>query len=178
MLPTVMQWLLIAVAVTQAVAGLQGDGKRALQRGERATYATFPNVAVELVRGGHLLRVRGLLARIRTSAPSVALVVSAHHVPRVVLLHALLLCLCGFGANPQEGLVQISGTCTGNWDEERGNEFSWAWVLCGDPSLVLNAVLTDFARGASSVNLGRSTSVRCTSISTMFFSCSRSPLEQ
>ena len=91
------------------VVRFQGDGERALQRRERAGHAPLPHPAVVLVRGGNILHLRRLPARVRAQAQGPPLAQPHHHVQRLALLHRLLLRLRRLRAHPQEGPLQISG---------------------------------------------------------------------
>lgn len=88
---------------------VQGDGERAVQRGEGARYAALSHAPVVMVRRGDLLHLWRLPARVRPSTPGLALAISHHNVQRVAFLLGLLLRLRCVGAHPQEGFIQIPG---------------------------------------------------------------------
>lgn len=62
------------------VVRVQGDGERALQRRQGAGHASLPHPTVVLVRGGHLLHLRRLPARVRAQAQGPPLAQPHHDV--------------------------------------------------------------------------------------------------
>lgn len=105
--------------------GIQGDGHRAVQRCQGTRHASFPHAAVELVHGGHILHLRRLPPRVRAAAPLAAVAIRGHQIQRLAVLLHVLLRVRRLRPHPEEGLVQISGTCRTRVSWAKFPEFHW-----------------------------------------------------